>query len=122
MRQEMNRNISRAGLLMLGFLLAGCASFGTQPTIRADVVMKTDGIIHLQHKGSGDPGKLYCVGETVPVYRWYAGGRYAKYREVGKARIIKLPEGAYLDAAIVEGDIKEGDVMRKSQVCLKNEP
>lgn len=114
--------VSRIGLLMLGYLLAGCAALGTQPTIRADVVMKTDGMVRLLHKGSGDPGKLYCVGETVPVYRWYAGGRYVKYREVGKARIIQLLDGGYLDAAIVEGEIREGDVIRKSEACQKNGP
>jgi len=117
----MMTSIFRYSLLVVALsTLAGCASLGRQPSIRADVVTRTDGMVRLLHKGSGDPGNLYCIGETVPVYRWYAGGRFVKYRETGKAKITRYLEAGYLEGAVVEGDVREGDVIRKSEACRQS--
>lgn len=109
-----------AGLSLAG-MMSGCSTFGTQPQIKADVVMKAEDTVRLFHKGTVKANTEFCVDETVPVYRYY--GRYLQSKEVGKVKIVKFIEDNYLEAVVVEGEIKDGDVAKKSSAtCLVQLP
>ena len=120
--------MKRIGLMFLFIIalsfagmLSGCSTFGTQPQIKADVVMKAEDTVRLFHKGTVKASTEFCVGETVPVYRYY--GRYLQSREVGKVKIVKLLDENYLEAVVVKGEIKDGDVAKKSSAtCLVQLP
>ncbi|WP_298267405.1 hypothetical protein [Geobacter sp.] len=99
--------------------LQGCATLGVQPRNRAEVVVKTDDTVRLLHIGGREAQADFCLGEIVPVYRWYAGGRYVKYRETGKVKITRYEGEHYLEALLLEGDVKEGDMVRKAGGCLE---
>ncbi|WP_298439624.1 hypothetical protein [Geobacter sp.] len=95
----------------------GCATLGVQPRNRAEVVVKTGDTVRLLHMGSREAQADFCLGEIVPVYRWYAGGRYVKYRETGKVKITRYEGEHYLEALLLEGDVKLGDIIRKTGGC-----
>ena len=109
-----------AGLTLAG-LMSGCSTFGTQPQIKADVVMKAEDTVRLFYKGTVKADTEFCVGETVPVDRYY--GCYLQSKEVGKVKVVKFLGDNYLEAVVVEGEIKDGDVARKSSAtCLVQLP
>ena len=107
-------------IIVLSFagLMSGCTTLGAQPQIKADVVMKAEGTVRLFHK---ERVIEFCVGETVPVYRYY--GRYLQSREIGKVKIVNFVDEHYLEAVVMEGEIKDGDVAKKSSAtCLVQLP
>ncbi len=93
-------------------LLPGCASLGTQPRISAQVVQKTGETVRLHLGGHEKANILFCIGETVPVFRAYPQERL-RYLEVGKVRITRFLADNYLDGIVTEGEIQEGDLARK---------
>lgn len=106
-------------IIVLSFagLMSGCTTLGAQPQIKADVVMKAEGTVRLFYKGNVKTETEFCVGETVPVYRHF--GRYLQSREIGKVKIVKILDEHYLEAVVVEGEIRDGDVAKKSSAtCL----
>jgi hypothetical protein len=80
--------------------------------ISAEVVQKTGETVRLHLGGHEKASILFCVGETVPVYRAYPQERL-RYLEVGKVKISRFLEGNYLEGTVAEGEIKEGDLARK---------
>lgn len=105
--------LSVAAILVFASI-SGCSTLGTQPQVKADVVMKTEGTVRLFHK---ERAIEFCVGETVPVYRYY--GRYLQSKEVGKVKIVNIIDEHYLEAVVVEGEISGGDVAKKNNAtCL----
>jgi hypothetical protein len=111
------------GVLTLGGYSAMAVDLGTQPQIKADVVAAPDGTVRLFHGGTEEAKKLFCEGETVPIYRYY--GRYDQTKEVGKVKLGKFVGDQYIDGTVVEGEVKPGDVaMKGSAACLvvPNEP
>lgn len=108
------------GLVALGALLpgsAGAVDLGVQPQIKADVVSNPGGAVRLFHGGTEEARKLFCKDEVVPVYRYY--GRYMQTKEVGKVKIGEFVGDHYLDATVVEGEVKPGDAaMKGSAACL----
>ena len=105
-------------VLLLSIALAGCAQFGIEPGIKAEVVMKSGDTVRLFSGGTEEAKALFCVGETVSVFR-AQDGEESRYREVGKIKILRPVGEHYLEGVVVEGAVKEGDLARKSiAACL----
>ena len=104
--------------LALALVMAGCTILGTQPRISAEVVQKGGGTVRLHLGGHQKANILFCIGETVPVYRAYPQERL-RYLEVGKVKITRFMEDNYLEGTVAEGEVKEGDLARKTGAeCL----
>jgi hypothetical protein len=111
-----------SGLAFLGVLTFGghyamAVDLGVQPQIKAEVITKTGGSVRLFHGGTEEAKKLFCEGETIPIYRYY--GRYDQTKEVGKVKLGEFVGNQYIDGTVVEGNVKPGDVaMKGSAACL----
>lgn len=107
-------------LIALPGIFTACA----KPQIRADVVSdnvvyRSGETVRLFHGGTKEAKTEFCLGETIPVYRWVGRGRYVDYKEVGKVKIARFVGEHYFDAVIVEGEVRNGDLVRKtSSACL----
>lgn len=90
-----------------------------QQELRGEVETKTGKKVRLFHSGTQDVKKTICIGDLIPVYREvYAYGAIKK-TEVGKVKILSYVGEHYLEAEIVAGKIKTGDVAQKeSASCL----
>ena len=90
-----------------------------QQELRGEVETKTGKKVRLFHSGTQDVKKTICIGDLIPVYREvYAYGAIKK-TEVGKIKILSYVGEHYLEAEIVAGKIKTGDVAQKeSASCL----
>lgn len=87
--------------------------------LRGEVEAKKGNILHLFHSGTQDVKKAFCIGDVIMVYREvYASGAIKK-TEVGKIKVLSYVGDHYLEAQVVEGKIKRGDVAQKeSASCL----
>ena len=90
-----------------------------QQELRAEVEMKTGKKVHLFHSGTQDVKKTICIGDLIPVYREvYAYGAIKK-TEVGKIKVLSYVGEHYIEADVIAGKIKTGDVAQKeSASCL----
>lgn len=106
-------------LLGAPVVFSGCA--GPQPQIEAKVRAKTSGeTVRLFHGGTKEAKEVFCLNETVPVFRQeYERYGQGGYKEVGKVKITKFRGEHYFDAEVIEGELKDGDVARKKDAaCL----
>ncbi len=115
MRKLTVMKILRLAGVMFGFSLvpSGCGELGVQPGIRAEVMMTAGDKVRLYYEGPQEAREMFCIGETVSVYRAYPQQRL-RYVEVGKVRILKAMDKNHLEGEVVEGKVKEGDLARKS--------
>ena len=108
---------------LLAFLPGIFAACGRQQ-IRADIVTEDGGFragetVRLFHGGTKEAKTEFCLGETIPVYRWAGRGRYVEYKEVAKVKITRFVGEHYFDAQVVEGEVRQGDLVRKATAaCL----
>jgi hypothetical protein len=105
-------------VLVLSLVAPGCGTIGIQPQIKAEVMMTSGDKVHLFYGGPQDAKDMFCIGETVSVYRAYPQKRL-RYIEVGKVRIERPIDKKYLEGIVVEGKVKEGDLARKSIAACK---
>ena len=107
-------------LAILAILIAGVnASLPVQAADRVgEVVMKVGNKVDLFHSGTEDVKKDMCVGDTVPVYR-ETGKIGEQINEVGQVKILGYKGDHYIEAEIVKGSIKTGDIVKKnSTYCM----
>ena len=105
-------------VVMLPMEISGCSTLGTQPQIKAEVVMKAGNTLRLFHGGTQVAKALFCPGETVTVYRALPRERL-RYIEAGKVKITRYQGIHYVEAVVVSGEVKEGDLAMKSNAaCL----
>ena len=107
-----------AALLALSLVVPGCGTIGIQPNIKAEVMMTSGDKVHLFYDGPQDAKDMFCIGETVSVYRSYSQKRL-RYIEVGKVKVVRPIDKKYLEGIVVEGKVKEGDLARKSIAACK---
>lgn len=95
--------------------------------VKSEVVMKQGNKVHLFHSGNELAKKEICLDDVIPVYREVAvgyrslkGADQAKsLKEVGKVKVISYVGDHYVEAEIVEGEVRYGDVAKKeSTYCL----
>ncbi|MGA2193518.1 MAG: hypothetical protein ABSG42_09125 [Nitrospirota bacterium] len=98
-------------------LILGCAhtEIITQPDVRAEVVSRQGDTLVLSHDHARDAKGLFCAGETVKVYRF--GGRSEQGFVVGKVMIDKYISEREVQAHLVEGDVRPGDMAVKGSVA-----
>jgi hypothetical protein len=79
--------------------------------------------VRLFHGGTKEAKEAFCLNETVPVYR-QSYERYSReLKEVGKVKITQYSGEHYFDAEVVEGEVREGDIVKKpSAACLVQLP
>jgi hypothetical protein len=109
---------------VLAITVMACSPVAAQVTkqqqeLRGEVDTKTGKRVRLFHSGTQDVKKVICIGDVIPVYREvYAYGAIKK-TEVGKIKVLSYFGEHYIEAVIVEGKIKLGDVAQKeSAACL----
>jgi hypothetical protein len=110
-------------LVAMALVISGCA--GPQKQVEADVVAKSSsGNVRLFYGGSKEAKEVFCLNETLPVYReTWENYAVITYKEVGKVKITQLVGENYFDAEVVEGDVKDGDIVRKQGLgCLVRVP
>ena len=90
-----------------------------QQELRGEVDTKSGKRVRLFHSGTQDVKKTICVGDVIPVYREVYAYGAIKRTEVGKIRVLSYLGEHYIEAEIVEGKIRLGDVAQKeSAACL----
>lgn len=112
-------------LFAVVLVISGCAGPGAQKQVEAKIVGKTSSnTVRLFHGGSREAKDVFCLNETVPVYReTWENYAVMAYKEVGKVRITRLQGEHYFDAEVVEGEVKDGDIARKKGLgCLVRVP
>ena len=121
------------GLTMLslaGFMTA-CATIQPSDTVRAQVrdavvAAETGATVHLYYGMDKTAKEEFCVGAEVPVYRLGGGGigqSYTGKTEVGKVKVTKDLGDHYVEAEVVEGSLRAGDIaMLAHSECLLNIP
>jgi len=87
--------------------------------LAGEVVSKKSKTVQIFHSGTNDVKKTFCVGDVLPVYREIYVYGVIKKTEVGKIKILSFNGDHNINAEVLEGKIKNGDVVQKeSAYCL----
>lgn len=119
---RMNQFIMVITMLSLSVLISSCASIHSEDRIRAKVVdgkfAKPGDTVHLFYGMSKKAKEEFCLDAVVPVYRT-GKGYYVNRSEVGKIKVTKELGDRYIEAVVVEGEIRSGDLaMQPNSECL----
>jgi hypothetical protein len=98
---------------LFAFTLSGCTNFGLQPQFKAEVMMSGGERVRLFYGGTQEAKNIFCVGETVTVYRATPPDSQHSM-EVGHVRILRALDDQYLEGEVVDGRVREGDLARKA--------
>lgn len=121
-------------LLSLSGFMAGCATVQPSDKVRAEVrdakFAKVGDTVHLYYGMSKKAKEEFCLDAVVPVYRMgsitagkAASGFYRSKTEVGKIKVTKDLGERYIEAVVVEGSVRPGDIaMQSSSECLITDP
>ena len=109
-------------LLSLTGLMSACATVQPQDTVRAQVrdtsFAKTGDTVRLFYGMSKTAKQEFCTDAEVPVYR-YGEGIVSSKTEVGKIKVTKDLGEHYIEAVVVEGTLRTGDIaMQPNSECL----
>ena len=125
----LNRLITGLTVFSLAsWLVTAGAALQPDDRVRAQVrepgFAKTGAVVHLFYGMSKNAKEEFCPGATVTVYRLPTDKRgeiyHSKY-EVGKVRVTKNLENRFVEAKVVEGNIRSGDMaMQSSTECYVN--
>ncbi|MBI1921954.1 MAG: hypothetical protein HYS23_12835 [Geobacter sp.] len=111
-------------ILVLATTIIACSPVAAQVTkqqqeLRNEVETKMGKKVRLFHSGTQDVKKVICIGDVIPVYREVYAYGAIKRTEVGRIKVLSYLGEHYLEAEIVEGKIRRGDVAQKeSAACL----
>ncbi len=113
-------------MLFLVSLMSACATIQQEDRIRAEVrgaaFAKPGDTVHLFYGMSQKTREEFCPEAVVPVYR-LGKGYYVSKSEVGKIKVIKDLGQHFIEAVVVEGEIRSGDIaMQANSECLINMP
>jgi hypothetical protein len=98
--------------VILAVAMQGCANVGLQPQFKAQVMMTRGDKVRLFYGGTQEAKSIFCVGETVSVYRPdLQDPRQSK--EVGKVKILRALNDQFLEGEVVSGKVMEGDLAKK---------
>jgi hypothetical protein len=104
--------------VLFAFTLSGCTNVGLQQHFKAEVMMSGGERVRLFYGGTQEAKNIFCIGETVPVYR--ADPRDPQHPvEVGHVRILRALDEHHLEGEVADGNVREGDLARKAiAACL----
>jgi hypothetical protein len=117
-------------MLTLSALVFACATVPPQVPVQVqNAVFANNGdTVTLFHGGSKLAKEEFCLNAVVPVYRYEGGissigSTGVNRKEVGKIKVTKDLGDYYVEAVVVEGSIKSGDLAVQPQSgCLVNVP
>lgn len=109
-------------LLSLPLLMSACATVHSEDRIRAKVTdarfAKPGDTVHLFYGMSKQVKDEFCLDAVVPVYRM-GKGYYLIKSEVGKIKVTKDLGDHYIEAVVIEGEIRTGDIASQpNSECL----
>jgi hypothetical protein len=79
-------------------------------------VVEKGGSVHLFYSGTRDITDTVLSGDIFTVYRI---GHSCKMEEVGKVRFVNFVGETYMEAEVIEGELKAGDIAKKGNIsCL----
>ena len=121
--KKITKILSALALALLIMAPAAALAQDVQPQIKSEVVMKVGNKLHLFHSGTKDVKKEICVGDVLPVYRDIHAGGSLKVERVGRVKVLSYVGEHYIEAEIVDGDIKVGDIAKKKTAsCIVTPP
>ena len=113
-------------VLALSAMMSACATAPPQAPVKVQntIFAQPGQTVHLFYGGSKLAKEEFCLDTVVPVYRYE--GRHSSIgstglvrNEVGKIKVTKDLGEYYIEAVVVEGSIKSGDVAVQPQSgCL----
>jgi len=99
--------------VLFAFTLSGCTNVGLQQQFKAEVMMSGGERVRLFYGGTQEAKNIFCIGETVPVYR--ADPQDPQHPvEVGHVKILRALDDQHLEGEVADGNVREGDLARKS--------
>ena len=109
-------------VLALPVMISACSVVRPSDRIRAEMqdarFAKPGDTVHLFYGMSKQAKEEFCPDAVVPVYRM-GEGYYLSKTEVGKIKVIKDLGEHYLEAVVVEGELRPGDIaMQSHSECL----
>jgi len=112
-------------LFAVALVVSGCAGPAAEQRVEAKIVAKNRGdTVMLFHGGTKEAKEVFCLNETVPVYR-QTWENYAVIveKEVAKIKITRPLGEHYYTALVVEGEVRDGDIAKKQGLgCLVKVP
>ncbi len=102
-------------VIALSLALPGCEHAVLKQGIKAEINMTAGDKVRLYYAGPQVAINMFCIDEVVSVYRL----EQKAYIEVGKVKIIRAMDRNNLEALVVEGKVKDGDLARKSIAACK---
>ena len=120
MRLNLGRVITGVLFLFIMSIPSTGQAVSYQPTFRlspdsGSVVVK-GGSVYLFHSGTHDITGTVRSGDIFIVYRI---GPSCIMHEVGKVRFMNFHGDTYMEAEVIEGELKAGDIAKKGNIsCL----
>lgn len=121
-------NVIRLVLAIATLALFACAMTPPQvPVQTGNALLANKGDrVQLFYGGSKAAKEEFCLNAEVPVYRYEGrnstlGSTGTARREVGKIKVTKDVGDYYLEAVVIEGSVRSGDIAVQPQTgCLIN--
>lgn len=85
-----------------------------------EIVMKMGNKVHLFHSNNVEAQKEIATGDVLPVFR--VSGKTQQQKEVGQVKVLGFMGEHYLEAEIIKGEIKVGDIAKKENSGLLVQP
>ena len=120
MRLNLGRVITGVLFLFIMSIPSTGQAVSYQPTFRLSPgggsVVSKGGSVYLFHSGTRDITDRVSSGDIFIVYRINPS---CKMEEVGKVRFANFHGDTYIEAEVIEGELKAGDIARKGNIsCL----
>lgn len=127
--KDMKRlGLGMAMLLLLVGLISACAGIRADDAVRAEVrdtkIAKVGDTVHLFYGMSKTAKEEFCPNAIVPVFRYAKGYPIdASKIEVGKIKVVKDLGEHFIEAIVVDGTMREGDIaMLSHSSCMITMP
>jgi hypothetical protein len=111
-------------MLAIPAVMCDCATVAPQAQVKTASLAKAGDTIQLFHGGNKLAKDEFCLNAIVPVYRYFPPYASVTQRtEVGKIKITGFEGDHYLQAQVLEGSIRSGDIAAQpNSECLIRVP
>ena len=118
------RAVVGIAMLFMAGVMCACATVAPQAQVKTAALAKTGDTVQLFHGGNKLAKDEFCVGAIVPVYRYFPPYASVTQRsEVGKIKITGFEGDHYLQAVVLEGTVRSGDIASQpNSECLIRVP
>ena len=118
------RAVVGIAMLTMPVVLGACATVAPQAQVKTATLAKAGDTVQLFHGGSKLAKDEFCLNAIVPVYRYFPPYASVTQRsEVGKIKITGFEGDHYLQAVVLEGTVRNGDIAAQpNSECLIRVP